>query len=80
MAEIAFEDLCQMALIGKSTRYSDMRRREVRLSQQPLRLRDALAHDKLMRAFSRCLTEQTGEMIGAESTLLCQSLQREVFV
>jgi hypothetical protein len=43
-----------------------------------LRPLDALTKHELVRACSRCLTEQAGKVIGAETSLLSQGPKREI--
>src|SRR5947208_9568582 len=75
-----FEDLRQVALIGESTRHGDLSQRQRPLFKQKLRSLDSLAQEKLVRTGSRCLTEQTGKVIGAKAGLLSQCLKGEILV
>src|SRR5205823_729474 len=79
-AEVSFEGLRQVALIRKPARSCHAGKRHIPLCEQALRSLDALTQHKLMRAFSRRLTEQAGKVIRAEAGLLSQGLQREIVI
>lgn len=70
-----FEGLGQVALIRKSALYCNVSKRHIPLFEQTLRSLDALAQHKLVRAFSRRLTEQAGKVIGTKADLLSQCLK-----
>lgn len=74
-SEMPFEDLGQVALIRKSTLYGNVSKGDIRLFEQTLRSLDALAQDKLVRAFSRRLTEEASKVIRAKANLLSQDLE-----
>ncbi len=78
--EMTFEGLGQMALVGEAAFERDVSKRQIRLFQQMLCALDTLTHNKLVRAFSSSLAEQTSEVIGAEADLLSQHGKREVLV
>lgn len=75
---MTFEDPGQVTLVRESAFSCDLREGDIRLFEQMLCSFDALAQHKLVRAFPHRLPEQAGKMIGAEASLLSQSLEREV--
>src|SRR5229473_1076428 len=56
-AVLLFEDLGQVALVGKSALYCNVSQGHSCLSEQPLGPLNALAQHKVVRAFSRRLAE-----------------------
>lgn len=76
-AKLLFEDQAQVALIGETARLSDLGQRQVRLTEQPLRVFDPLMQDELVRACVHDLSKQPSKMIRTEANLVCQHLQRQ---
>jgi len=77
-AQMPFEDLRQVALMRKTTLQRNLSEGHLLLLEQPLRSLETLAQHKLVRALSRRLAEQAGEMIRAEADLLRQYFEREI--
>jgi hypothetical protein len=75
-----FEDLSEVALIGKPDLKCDLSKGHIRLFEQELRSLDSLAEDELMWAFSRRLAEETGKVIGTETDLFSHPFQWDVLV
>jgi hypothetical protein len=73
-AEVTLEDAREVALVREAALYSDVSKGHIRRFEQMACFLDALAQNKLVWALSRCLTEQTGEMVGTEANLLSQCL------
>src|SRR5690348_8798595 len=72
--QTTFKCLGKVALIGDANLQCHMSERQVGLFEEPLSDCNALTQDKLMGTLSCRLTEETGEMVGAEPNLLCEHL------